>query len=222
MKVIFLVSGKSFSNLFLQSWTNLIQEINEKNIKWKLFTHYHPEVHMCRNELLDGKFTEPINQNPWQDKLDYDKIMWIDSDIIFKPDDFFRLLKHDKPIVSGLYYKMNGPTINHTPLEFACAKKNNNSSADSLTLNDIEGKKELIEVRGNGMGFMMVNKGVFETINYPWFEPRKIYYEKSGVEDAAAFYSEDINFQLKAKKCGIKSFVDPNIIVGHEKSIILI
>ena len=36
-----------------------------------------------------------------------------------------------------------------------------------------------------------------------------------------SYESEDISFQTKAKKVGIKSYIDKTIILGHEKSFIL-
>jgi len=40
-----------------------------------------------------------------------------------------------------------------------------------LTLQDINGKEDLIEFSYTGMGFMLVKKGVFENMEYPWFKP---------------------------------------------------
>ena len=37
-----------------------------------------------------------------------------------------------------------------------------------------------------------------------------------------SFYSEDMSFQMKAKDEGFTIYVDPKVIVGHEKNLILI
>jgi GT2 family glycosyltransferase len=70
------------------------------------------------------------------------------------------------------------------------------------------------------MGFMMIKNGVYENIDYPWFEPRFFEYEKDGkiIRD---FCSEDVGFCLKAKEKGFPVYIDPSIRVRHEKTILL-
>ena len=71
-----------------------------------------------------------------------------------------------------------------------------------------EANGELINVRANGMGWMLVKKGVFEKIDYPWF-------------GMINHHGEDLSFQLRAKDAGFDSYVDTSIIVGHEKEVVL-
>jgi GT2 family glycosyltransferase len=85
-----------------------------------------------------------------------------------------------------------------------------------LTIPDINGKEDLIEVSYTGMGFMLVKKGVFESMEYPWFRP----IEKQ-IGDAVDFTMEDVAFCLKAAEAGFKVFIDPTVRVGHEKKIVL-
>ena len=59
------------------------------------------------------------------------------------------------------------------------------------------------------MGFMLVKKGVFESIEYPF-----------DMVDVTT-KGEDLVFQIKALEKGFKSYIDPSIILGHEKSYIL-
>ena len=63
---------------------------------------------------------------------------------------------------------------------------------------------------------MLVKRGVFETIEYPWFEPEFFYLN----DDIKDFCSEDVGFCRKAGKTGFDIWVNPNVIVGHEKSIV--
>jgi hypothetical protein len=57
---------------------------------------------------LGGNILAGENQKPFGGKLDYDYMMWIDSDIIFTPQQFQRLLDHNQDIVSGLYLMDGG------------------------------------------------------------------------------------------------------------------
>ena len=207
IKVIFCIPGNSFSNRFLKCWTNLTRELHKKNIEYELLSQYIPNVYKVRSLLLgaDRKFGQ--YQTPWQGKKDYDYIMWIDSDQVFEPNDFFKLLEHDKDIVSGLYLrKPQGDTLNDIPIEFACF----NEDGKMLYTNEVNG--ELRKVWSNGMGWMLVKKGVFEKIEYPWFGP---------IITGLGFHGEDVSFQLRAKDVGFDSYVDTSIVVGHEKGVVL-
>ena len=133
--------------------------------------------------------------------------MWIDSDQVFEPNDFFKLLEHDKDIVSGLYLrKPQGDTLDDIPIEFACF----NEDGKRLYTNEVNG--ELRKVWSNGMGWMLIKKGVFEKIEYPWFGP---------IITGLGFHGEDVSFQIRAKDVGFESYVDTSIVVGHEKGVIL-
>ena len=207
MKVIFCIPGNSFSNRFLKCWTNLTRELHKRDIEYELLSQYIPNVYQVRSLLLgaDRKFGQ--YQTPWQGKKNYDNIMWIDSDQVFEPNDFFKLLEHDKDIVSGLYLrKPQGDTLNDIPIEFACF----NEDGKMLYTNEVNG--ELRKVWSNGMGWMLIKKGVFEKIEYPWFGP---------IIEGLGFHGEDVSFQLRAKDVGFDSYVDTSIVVGHEKEVVL-
>jgi GT2 family glycosyltransferase len=207
MKIIFCIPGNSFSNRFLKCWTNLTRELHKRGVEYELLSQYIPNVYQVRSLLLgaDRKFGQ--YQEPWQGKKNYDNIMWIDSDQVFEPNDFFKLLEHDKDIVSGLYLKKpQGDTLNDIPIEFACF----NEDGERLYTNEVNG--ELRKVWSNGMGWMLVKKGVFEKIEYPWFGP---------IITGLGFHGEDVSFQLRAKDVGFDSYVDTSIVVGHEKGVVL-
>jgi GT2 family glycosyltransferase len=137
---------------------------------------------------------------PFYNEIDYSHIMWIDSDIIFQPEDIMKLLSHDLDIVSGLYHL--------TPDTYSVVKLGQeNFSHDSELVS-----KDLIEAKSVGTGFLLVKKGVFEKIERPWFQTGEI--EEDGKKK---FLGEDIYFCLKARKAGFKIFADPTIRVNHLK-----
>ena len=207
MKIIFCLPGASYSGRFLQNWTSLLSELPKYNITYILSQHYLCNIYHARTKCLDVSLHLGVDQKPFGGKIEYDYIMWIDSDVIFEPSDFFRLLKHNKDIVSGLYLKKpKGHTLNDIPYEFACLKE----SDKGLFTTEVNG--ELIEVFGNGMGWMLVKKGVFEKTPFPWFGPMI-----TGLD----FNGEDIAFQVRAKDVGFNSYVDTSIVLGHEKDVVL-
>ena len=207
MKIIFCVPGNNFSNRFLKCWTNLTRELHKRDIEYELLSQYIPNVYKVRSLLLGADRTFGQYQAPWQGKKDYDYIMWIDSDQVFEPNDFFKLLEHDKDIVSGLYLrKPRSDNLNDIPIEFACF----NEDGKKLYTNEVNG--ELIKVWSNGMGWMLIKKGVFEKIEYHWF---------GTIIEVLGFHGEDVSFQLRARDSGFESYVDTSIVVGHEKGVIL-
>jgi hypothetical protein len=76
--------------------------------------------------------------------------------------------------------------------------------------------KKLADVFYAGMGFMMCRKGAFEKVTYPWFEPAM-----HDIDISKDFSSEDVSLCWKWKDAGVKVWVDPEVIVGHEKQIII-
>ena len=193
MKIIFCIPGREFSVHFLKSWSDLINTLPSMDIEWELVSDYIPYLHKVRNVIAQRAIQK-----------EYDYLMWIDSDMVFEPIDFKKLWLHKDncDIVSGVYFTQNGTNIYDIPSEFACIDFNKNR------LNKFQhNKNELIQVRANGMGWMLVKKGVFESIDKPF--------------DMGERRGEDLVFQMKALEKGFKSYVNPSIIVGHEKSLIL-
>mgnify|MGYP003150612710 FL=1 len=191
MRIAFCIPGPSFSGWFLENWTKLVQSL-PPDVEWRLFRNYNPNVHVVRNQVLErARMYRP------------DYYMWIDSDINFTPDNFYRLLIHDNvPIVSGIYVMKTTYPYN----DFACGKL----EGGSLNRDDIKGKSDLIEVKANGLGWMLVKGEVFEHdgLEQPFTQ------DEHGT-------GEDALFQMRAKELGYRSYIDPTLIVGHEKMMIL-
>jgi hypothetical protein len=215
MKIVFCLPGPSFSGTFLSCWTELYQSCLANGITPILSQQYNCNIYYVRTQCLGADARRGANQKPFNGEIDYDYIMWIDSDIVFNFRKFIRLLNYKKDICSGLYLMQNGK-------QFACVKKweeeffRKNGHFEFLSPKDIQNEKSLIKVNYVGMGWMLVKRGVYESINYPWFEPiRKTF---GGVTE---FTMEDVAFCHKAIEQGYDIHVDPKVIVGHEKTVIL-
>ena len=216
MRIIFCLPGRNFSGRFLSSWTMLMNECPHKGIDIILSQRYNSNVYYVRAQCLGANVLNGANQKPFNGKVDYDYIMWIDSDQVFLPDQFFRLLSHQKDIVGGLYLMDGGR-------QFAAVKEWNieyfkkNACFEFLEPPSLPPDGSLVEVIYSGFGFLLIKKGVFETIKYPWFEPQHMQLTETIVD----FASEDVSFCLKARQAGYKIYVDPRVVVGHEKSHVL-
>ena len=213
--LIFCLPGKQFSGEFLECWTSMITYCYNNNIAYRLSRKYSPVVNMSRCLCLGANVLSGNNQKPFQGRIQYDYLIWIDNDTIFTAKDVLSLIEHDVDIVAALqmmkgnsgytcfdwdldYYRIHGTMPAYTPEKIRQTPRT---------------EKGLIEVDYVGFGLMVVKEGVFEQMEYPWFRPR-LFKVGDGVQDMC---SEDSSFCLEAWKLGFKVHVDPEVTVGHEK-----
>ena len=219
MKIIFCLPGASYSGRFLQNWTNLLAELPKYNITYGLSQHYMCNIYHVRTKCLGASIERGVNQKPFDGKIFYDYIMWIDSDMVFTPEDFFKLLEHDKDIVSGIY-KMSDD-VNYATVETMDEQFFEEwLYYPFLQDKDIEAKKgKLFKVDYQGMGWMLVRKNVFESFSYPWFYPRLLKWKNH--PNWAEFVWDDVENCMRMREAGFDIFIDPGVRLGHEKIKIL-
>jgi hypothetical protein len=218
VKVIFCLPGRTFSDNFLRSWNNLVSELPSHGVEWEAVYGYSPNLYYVRNMCLGGNVTNGIHQKPWGGK-DYDYMMWIDSDIVFKPEHFFTLLDHKKDIVSGLYM-MQGGRYYATVKDWDEDLVSRCGYFPFLTREDVIDEEELMTVSYTGLGWILIKRGVFETLEYPWFRPEWYEFDIGGVK-VKEFAMEDVTWCHATQENGFDVYVDPKVIVGHEKKKIL-
>ena len=212
MKIVFCLPAANFSGKFLDCWTNLLFYCQKEGIEIILSNVSNCNIYDARNLSLGGHVTAGINQKPLGG-IDYDYIMWIDSDIIFTPLHFQLLLGSDKDIVCGLYLLENGTNFaacQDYDIEFF--RKTGNFP---LMLRH-EIPTDIFKVFFSGLGFSLIRRGVFEKIKYPWFPGTS--YELNELKD---FTMDDVGFCWKAQSANFNIFVNPKVVVGHEKKLIL-
>ncbi len=199
------------------SWSNLLVSCPPIfNVAPIVRMAYTNNIYMVRDLCLEGDKNGPVNQKPFKGKLDYDYIMWIDSDSVFEVEQFKILLdqmENDKRyhILSGIYLLEDGRYSAH--FDFSTTNKEG-----PVLPQDIKnlGKKPF-KVLYSGMGFMIVRKGVFESLSYPWFMP----FAYVGQGGAQILAGDDASFCMKAQEAGFDILVDPKVIIGHEKMQVL-
>lgn len=210
MKLIVLVPGGSFTQGFMESWTNLILAAKERDFQLSLNIFYCPVVTEGRNQLLVGSLKPPFGRDtkPFGG-MDYDYILWIDSDMVFTPEDVTKLMQADKDIISGVY---SMGSKGHEREAVAGFLKGGRVRLDQLTSMD-----SVTEIDYAGLGFLMVKKGVFESMEYPWFN--KVYVNS---KDGKIMYAgNDFSFCLRAKTLGWKVYLHTDVILGHQKNYVL-
>ena len=113
--VVFCLPGGSFSNTFLMCWSNTLYTLvksNKYNIA--ISNDYSSHVHFVRAKCLGADVTAGPDQKPFQGKLDYDVILWLDSDMVFNYEMIEQLIEsclYKYPVVSGVYAGQGGKEL---------------------------------------------------------------------------------------------------------------
>jgi len=222
--VVFCLPGSPFSNKFLLGWTRIVQYCATHQIQLIVSNRTDSNVYYVRNKCLGGNVQMGVKQNPFGGQLNYDYLMWIDSDQVFSVEDFEKLLAANKDIVSGLYL-MDGGTRYATVPKWDKDFYKKNGYFEFLTPDIVnkwikENPNKLMNVEYTGFGWILVKKGVFESLEYPWFRPIwETFGETENGQPIKEFASEDVGWCQTVLKKGFKIYIDPTIQVGHEKIV---
>lgn len=122
-------------------------------------------------------------------------ILWLDSDMSFPFYTAYKLLEHRKSIVAGNYVTRQLPYKTVAYTELGSWDSYLRHSKDQSVQND------LIQVEGIGMGCMLTDMKVYDSIPKPWFP---ITYQP----EADDYLGEDINFCMAARQQGHEIWVD--------------
>jgi len=156
-------------------------------------------VKVIKDKYKEGAKDRVINsRNKLRDyflKNDYDYYLSLEQDVVPPKDVIEKLMKHDKEICSGLYFKeKEGELI---PIMYLPHKE---GFAKLLKFEEIP-ENELIEVVTAGLGCVLIKRNVMEKI--------KFRYEKNEKPWDDVWFCED------ARKKGFKVYVDTSIRCKH-------
>ena len=210
--IVICTPGNSFTCKFLTSLTYLIRHLSSKGFNVLFSTTYSRNIYEVRNKCLMGKPENGPEQKLFNGE-EYDYILWLDDDIIFTPEDFEKLYKEDKDVISGLYLMANGTHFAAVEVwdeEYFQEK----GSFQFLNKQDVKSRYLPFTVEYVGFGFLLFKKGIFEKLNYPWFEPTYL-----KIKECEDFSMEDVTLCLKLKDKKINVHVHPEVVVGHQKQI---
>ena len=135
---------------------------------------------------------------------DFDRVLWLDSDMNFKPDLMERLsadLDRGMEFVSGVYFSRKNPVI---PIVYdVCRQKQNDQGK---TVPWLESVKEipdgLFEIEGCGFGAVMMTTDLIRSAGDLPFYPTD-------------GFGEDLTFCRKARAAGNKLYCDGRIEAEH-------
>ncbi|HEV2393039.1 MAG TPA: hypothetical protein VG146_11835 [Verrucomicrobiae bacterium] len=145
----------------------------------------------------------------------FEELMWIDSDILFNPDDLEKLRRHKLPIVGGIYAKKGDR-------DMACVA---HRGCPEIVFGDAGGP---IELKYIGAGFLLTRRVVYERIDRDLFSrdhPKRargatrmapfFFNTIEGRRPGRQYLSEDYSFCAYARKCGFKIMADTTVRLGH-------
>lgn len=213
MRIVFCIPGQTFTDKFIISWSKLLVYCLNSGLEIAVSSGYHSSVAHCRTDLVFQDKGHGAKDAKIFHGKEYDYMMWIDSDMVFEPEDFQRLLDADKNIISGVAaIDSKGMTAvgfinNFNPTHYINGRMLDQHPVD---------KDGLIELDFCGFAFLLIKKGVFESMDYPWFQA-----QIREVNGRIIFPSEDFSWCMKAKELGWKIYVDPKVKLGHQKMVIL-
>jgi cellulose synthase/poly-beta-1,6-N-acetylglucosamine synthase-like glycosyltransferase len=220
-KVVLCIPGNVFTKEFVKCLIDTIALGPTVGIAFRLSLDYDAVVHFARAKCLGANVLRGENQLPFGGEVDYDYILWIDSDIMFSINHIVTLINHfeqdsQKDVVSGWYSMIDGKNstmVQHMDDEFF----KTNAFYQFTSIEEMNKLDRLVSCDYVGMGFMMIKKNVFEKLKYPWFYD-ELTVINNNIKDMC---SEDVAFCKKMRREGIKIWVDPKCRVGHQKLVVL-
>lgn len=231
--VIICIPGRTFSNIFLKCWTDtLVNLINSNKYNIILSNAYSSQVNFARAICLGADVLSGPDQAPFQGKIYYDVLLWLDSDMVFNAEMVMELIDTcalQYPVVSGTYALEGGKQL-------CCVQDwdiNHYTQCGSFKFVSVEEGENLIRENNHwikcaytGLGCMAIRRGVIEDerLKYPWFfcDLKKLPSTNPNVPYICDGTSEDVSFIRNLIDNGIIDGVMVNLKLrfGHEKSFI--
>lgn len=207
--LVIATPGHSLMGGYVKSLIDTVAELSNRGISWAFSNAYESHVADARETTLSGTKDNSVLENrPFQGLLNYKKILWIDSDIVWTPEDVIKLYESDKDIVSGAYLLATGEVT-----AYPVALKR------ALTYDEVLPMTELMKVGAIGFGFVCIKQGVFESLSRPWFQSAITTLTVDGKDFTFPIIGEDISFCERARANGYDIWFDPTVRVTHHKTM---
>lgn len=208
VNLIIATPGSSLLAGYVKSLLPALGELSKRGITWTYTNGYASHVGDAREVTLSGTQTNNIkNSQPLSGAVTYDKILWIDSDIAFTPEDVIRLYESDKDIISGAYL-----------LPGVCVAAYKTLGQAGLSYETVMALDDPIKIEGCGFGFLCVKQGVFEKLSRPWFQQVIHTMELDGEVIDFPLMGEDLSWCKRVQQEGFEIWLDPKVKVTHYKS----
>lgn len=205
--IVIATPANSFTPYYVHSLIKTIKAIEERELSWTFISKGASIVNVAREATIEdtNKFNLD-NRSPMGGKHTYNKIISIDSDISWEPEQFFKLYDWDLDVVSGVYIgdnkKQTNIHLNDRPLQ----------------VSDFSWRNTPFRCDGFGFGFLAIRQGVFENMPRAWFQPvmQQLNNPETG-EVFTMYMGEDLSWCFRARQLGYYMWCDPSLKVTHHK-----
>lgn len=173
---------------FLVAFTRLWDEVRASGLceAWRFTTI--PYIDQARNQLV----RDALEYNPTH-------VFWIDHDVTVRPTAITDLLRHDLPVVGGMYHSKDKP---HGPVAYGL---------DPFEMyQTIPPSENLHLVGGLGMGATLVRADIYRLMKMQ-YEDEVWYRVHTGQPDIG----EDVHFAMRLQEMAVPVFLDPTVQCGH-------
>ena len=145
---------------------------------------------------------------------EFDRVLWLDSDMVFDPFLFRRLSEHldqGREMITGLYFGRKAPV--HPVIYKALRVEINGDGhpeAKADPFDDYE-RDSLFEVAGCGFGAVMMTTQLLQEVRDRFRLP---FFPVAG-------FGEDFAFCLRVRELGHRIWCDSSIKLGHEGTTVI-
>ena len=233
--IVFCLPGRMVSYTYLKNFVQLCFDLVQNGMSIQISQDYSSMVNFARCKCLGANVLRGPKQIPWDGKLNYDYQLWIDSDIVFNSEKFWQICdvalpanavnedgtvenEKKRAISAGWYCTEDGNTTSVAHWLDEEDFRSNGGVMNHETIESISKRRKPFTVDYTGFGWLLIEKGVFESLEYPWFAPKMQVFESGEVQDMCG---EDVSFCLDAKEEGFEIWCDPRVRVGHEKTRVI-
>ena len=233
--IVFCLHGRMVSYTYLKNFVQLCFDLVQNGMSIQISQDYSSMVNFARCKCLGANVLRGPKQIPWDGKLNYDYQLWIDSDIVFNSEKFWQICdvalpanavnedgtvenEKKRAISAGWYCTEDGNTTSVAHWLDEEDFRSNGGVMNHETIERISKRRKPFTVDYTGFGWLLIEKGVFESLEYPWFAPKMQVFESGEVQDMCG---EDVSVCLDAKELGFEIWCDPRVRVGHEKTRVI-
>jgi len=210
--ILIATPGAMMESQYVKSLVNTLAECDKRGLTYKFLTAYGSLVHHARELTCSGgecMELNPDHKGPMGDKVTYNKIFWIDSDIAWEPWQFFKIYDSEHDVTTGAYLLADGVTTSVHAW----------GNPGGMPKHEIMQISEPTKVQSIGFGFVAMKSGVFEKLERPWFKHYLQDVQKMDGKTIQDSLGEDISWCINAYKAGIDIMFDPTVLVKHMKKV---
>lgn len=209
VNLIIATPGNSVMTGYLTSLLHVIRELDSRGITWAFSQEFSSHVAHARELTINGDNMISLEEtDPFHGKITYDKILWIDSDIRFTPEDVLKAYGSKYDVLTGAYLLANGESVMYRKI-----------GEKPLIIDEILEMTEPEQIEAAGMGFFCMKSGIVESMSRPWFQSVATSKTIEGKEYNFNIVGEDISFCKRIIDLGFEIWLDPSIKLIHHKTL---